>query len=93
MSETQTKIIKTKRHMCQSVQGWLNLSPRDQRRSLKYTTRDDGTPFGGVAELRQIFIDAKERGYRVLPICECDNFDYQRGCLGHPIVILDKEIK
>jgi len=24
-------------------------------------------------------------GRKVIPLGECDNFDYQEGCLGHPV--------
>ena len=26
-----------------------------------------------------------DMGRKVLPVCECDNFDYQRGCMGHDV--------
>lgn len=28
--------------------------------------------------------DELAKGRRVLPLGECDNFDYQTGCQGHP---------
>lgn len=27
-------------------------------------------------------------GKRVVPVCDCDNFDYEHGCLGHHSLIL-----
>lgn len=34
-------------------------------------------------EARNMLMDQIAKGRKVIPTCECDNFDYQTGCGGH----------
>ena len=43
----------------------------------------DGRTLQTVAEIRAFLREQKKIGRRVLPIGDCDNFDYEKGCLGH----------
>lgn len=69
-------------HLCQSVRGALNWDKRMLKRMCKVYTNDDGT-HPTPDQLRDYFMDALSEGKEVLPIGECDNFDYKKGCQGH----------
>jgi hypothetical protein len=47
-------------------------------------TKPDGSRFT-YDELREAFYDDIAAGKEVVPIGECDNFDFKTGCLGHPV--------
>lgn len=51
---------------------------------LKGCITVDGRTLQTVAEIRAFLREQKKMGRRVLPVGDCDNFDYQKGCLGHP---------
>ena len=69
-------------HMCISVRGVLG-------RGLKYCgsigmRHDDGrkaTPH----EVQDWLMDELAKGHEVVPLGECDNFDFKKGCQGHPL--------
>lgn len=74
----------TQIHICQSIRGPLmNWKLRDWKSATKWITRKDGTRFTS-SELKQVFLDHLAAGHEVIPIGECDNFDFKKGCLGHP---------
>lgn len=68
----------TNYHMCICIEGALR-----QPRLLKYWTDDDGNPQKPAA-VREFLRCELAKGRKVLPMGECDNFDYQSGCKGHP---------
>ena len=71
--------MKTTYHLCMSIDGAI-----ENARMLKgCITTDDGKTLQTVAEIRQFLYGQKALGRRVLPMCDCDNFDYQTGCRGH----------
>jgi len=45
----------------------------------------DGKTLKTVAQVREYLQGQLALGRRVLPCGDCDNFDYQKGCLGHEI--------
>lgn len=71
----------TTHHLCIDLKGALmNWSDRQWRNCV---TADDGhtmTP----QEVRAEFLSELAEGRKVIPAAPCDNFDYQKGCLGHP---------
>lgn len=70
-------------HMCQSITGPLmNWGKREWKQATGYITRSDGSKFT-PDELKAAFIEELSQGHEVIPIGECDNFDYKKGCLGH----------
>lgn len=81
MSETKYATF----HMCISVRGMLNWSDRETKRNLRTITKDDGSHFSSVHEFRNTLMDELAKGHEVIPMCkDCDNFDFKKGCLGHP---------
>jgi hypothetical protein len=72
------------KHCCQSVTGPLrNWTKRQWTSATKWITRGDGTTFASGAELKDMFLDALSKGYKVLPMCDCPNFDKEKGCQGY----------
>ena len=59
--------------------------------ALKYHIDDlvgnidvDGKTLNTHEEVKQFLLECQAKGWKVLPMSKCDNFDYQKGCLGHP---------
>jgi hypothetical protein len=65
-----------KYHLCLDIRGALNNGRTDGFR------HDDGRPMT-KQEGRDALYDELAKGRRMIPLGECDNFDYQKGCLGH----------
>lgn len=73
----------TNYHLCQSITGPLmNWNKSDWKKATKYITRNDGSHYT-PDELKRAFLDELAKGHEVVPICECDNFDWKLGCQGH----------
>jgi hypothetical protein len=67
-------------HLCLDVRGALhNWSDRELRGAFRH---DDGRPMS-PHEAKDALMDEIAKGHKVIPTCECNNFDYQRGCQGH----------
>lgn len=62
----------------------MNWTKREWKNATKWMTRKDGTRFS-AGELKAEFIKMLGEGKKVIPIGECDNFDFETGCKGHPI--------
>ena len=64
------------------IEGFMRNAkfPRDYRRMFKH---DDGRPMTPDEARSQLFAELRQ-GRRVIPMGDCDNFDYQTGCKGHP---------
>lgn len=67
-----------KRHMCLSIEGGIQ-----HAKDLKGCIEVDGKTLNTVKEVRDFLRGQLALGRRVLPMGDCDNFDYQKGCLGH----------
>lgn len=72
--------MKTTIHMCLDIRGAL----RWPKRMLKGMFRDDDGRELGAEEARERLMDELAKGRRVLPYGDCEGFDYQTGCPGHP---------
>ena len=73
-----------KRHFCMSIKGALNNNRKNLVRIFKDDIFDDeGNVAKTANEIKNFFYDELAKGRRVLPLGDCDNFDYQKGCLGH----------
>lgn len=54
-------------------------------RLLKGCITVDGRVLNTVKEIRAFLYEQKAMGRKVLPMGDCDNFDYQKGCIGHQV--------
>lgn len=71
-------------HLSQSISGPLkHWHKRDWQHATKWIKRKDGTRYT-ADELKDEFLHQLSLGREVVPIGECDNFDFKLGCLGHP---------
>ena len=66
-------------HMCMSVRGALRKPDKEIKGILLH---EDDTPMT-ASEVREALFDELAKGHEVIPIGECDNFDYKKGCRGH----------
>jgi hypothetical protein len=69
-------------HMCLSIKGALNNAKYKKNHTKSYADNDDGSPMT-YGELKEFLTQSLAEGKRVLPMGDCDNFDYQTGCRGH----------
>jgi hypothetical protein len=67
-------------HMCLSVRGALM---NWNARQLGTIFRDENGKRVPWREAKVELMDHLVAGREVLPIGECDNFDWKKGCLGH----------
>ena len=68
-------------HLCMDVQGFLeNHVPLS---SYEGIFNHDGRVMN-AREARSYLLRELAAGHRVIPTIQCDNFDFQKGCLGHP---------
>jgi hypothetical protein len=75
----------TNYHLSQSIRGPLtNWDNNDWANATQWITKNDGGKYT-VLELKQQFLDELAKGHEVVPIGECDNFDWKKGCLGHEV--------
>lgn len=65
-------------HCCLDIQGGIY-----NAKMLKGAITVDGKKLNTVKEVRDFLKGQLAIGRRVLPIGECDNFDYEKGGLGH----------
>lgn len=70
-------------HESISVRAMLMWTRKDIRANMQHCFDDDGNPFTSVKKFRQALQHELSKGHEVLPSPGCDNFDYQKGCLGH----------
>ena len=71
-----------KLHMCLSIRGVIK--NKLGKKNLKgFFVREDGKPCTHE-EAIDYLMDCLSKGWEVIPMGECDNFDYKEGCKGHP---------
>lgn len=73
--------MKRRVHMRLNIEGAIR-NAKDLKGCI---TTDDGKVLNTVAEIREFMRGQLAMGRKVLPIGDCDNFDYQTGCKGHII--------
>lgn len=72
--------------MCQSIEGPLmNWGKKEWKNALKYISDENGKPYASIDALKHAFLDELAKGHKVVPIGDCDNFDWEHGCRGHVI--------
>lgn len=67
-------------HMALNIDGAIK-----NAQMLKGCITVDGRVLNTVEEIRHFLYQQKAMGREVLPIGDCDNFDYKKGCLGHQV--------
>lgn len=82
MNQETTKVARTKYHLAQDIEGAIRnwKFPKDYRNVFK---KDDGT-FSTPEETRSYLFDKLREGKHLLPIGNCEGFDFVTGCPGHP---------
>lgn len=65
-------------HCCLDVRGGIR-----NAKDLKGCITVDGHTLFTVKEVKSFLQDHLNAGHEVLPIGDCDNFDYKTGCRGH----------
>ena len=68
-----------KYHLCLPVRAALRWNKNQLDGIL---TTDDGRPMT-IDEVFNTLCDELSKGHEVLPIGDCDNFDWKKGCMGH----------
>lgn len=67
-------------HCCLDITGALK-----NAKDFKGCITVDGKTLMTVKEIRDFLQAQLAMGRRVLPMGDCDNFDYQTGCKGHVV--------
>lgn len=70
----------TRYHLCLDISGGIK-----NARMLRNCITVNGHLLRTEKEVKAFLMEQKAMGRRVLPMGDCDNFDYQKGCLGHPV--------
>lgn len=83
MSNINIKYHRTM-HISTNIDGLLAQSDKHLQ-DMAHTLIVDGKPCRTAKEVRAVCKEAQAQGWRLLPALGCDNFDPQKGCLGHLI--------
>ena len=67
-------------HCCLDIRGGI-LHAKELRGNISV----DGKVLRTEKEVKNFLQGQLDMGRRVLPMGGCDNFDYQKGCLGHDV--------
>ena len=67
-------------HCCLDISGGIK-----HAKELCGCITVDGKTLRTTAEVKNFLKGQLDMGRRVLPMGDCDNFDYQKGCLGHRV--------
>lgn len=65
-------------HCCLDIEGGIR-----NAKDLKGCITIDGRTLMTAKEVKEFLMYQLALGRRVLPLGDCDNFDYQTGCKGH----------
>lgn len=65
-------------HLCLDIEGGIR-----NAKDLNGAITVDGRTLMTVKEIREFLRYQLALGRRVLPMSDCDDFDYQTGCRGH----------
>jgi hypothetical protein len=75
--------MATQFHLCLDIRGALK--NKLGKKSLKGLFHKDNGKSCTHEEAQDYLFDCLAKGWEVLPIGECENFDYKTGCRGHKI--------
>jgi thiamine biosynthesis lipoprotein ApbE len=77
---------KTMHHMCVDVSGFRRNCEHIRGHWKNILDKNTGQPFKTKAKAIAAIDELISKGIRVIPLSECDNFDFQKGCQGHRII-------
>ena len=80
MSETIHQTV----HMCVSIEGLLKYP---NSKLAKFFQQIEGVDVRKGSQVRDWLRLQIAQGKHVLPMGECEGFDYVKGCPGHPVVL------
>jgi hypothetical protein len=69
-------------HMRLDIKGFLLNNHHDK--DFEGIFRHDNGREMDAEEARRMMLDKLSQGVKFLPASGCDNFDQEKGCLGHP---------
>lgn len=69
------------RHMSANINGMLR---NYKRKKMDGLLEDNGKPLND-REARAYLQECLAKGWRLIPCGDCEGFDYQTGCPGHPV--------
>ena len=69
-------------HIATSIDGLLNM-PDAHLKEIAPCCYVDGKPLQTAAQVREMLLEAKAKGMKVIPNPECDNYDEKGYCKGH----------
>ncbi len=70
------------RHISLSVRGALAQSAAELKRLAPCITVD-GKKLKTAKEVQDFLLDEISQGHEFLPMTDCDNHDWKKGCMGH----------
>jgi len=70
-------------HCCADIEGMLRFYNKPGSLEGVFTNNENGRKLSDD-EAREYLHACLDKGWKVLPMGGCDNFDYQTGCKGHP---------
>lgn len=73
------------RHVSLSVRGALDQN-NARLRQLAPCITVDGKKLKTAEEVREFLKEQLTQGHEMLPMTDCDNHDWKKGCLGHASV-------
>lgn len=71
----------TSYHFCINIRGMLEWPKKDLKKAMR---KEDGS-YLTPDEVRDFLFDRLSEGKKVLPLGECDNFCFEKGCRGHAL--------
>lgn len=71
-------------HMCLSVRGALRWD-RGMKRRMASSITVDGRRLQSADEVQDFLMDCLASGKEVLPMADCEGFDFKTGCPGHEV--------
>lgn len=70
------------RHMSANIEGMLRNYGKKSMAGL--IEDENGKPMSDK-QARLFLAECKAKGWRLIPCGDCEGFDYQTGCPGHPV--------
>jgi len=69
-------------HVCLDIRGALTNWPK--KKFNKMLVNNETGKYLTASEAKEQLLQWLSEGKEVLPMSKCDNFDYKKGCQGHP---------